>query len=168
MFELGMLVLREAIRSGVFPEDWEFSGIGTTSAASEIPLAEGRVLRLLPRQRQERYRDVLLEHDVGLSLMYTPHPSLVPIEMASAGMVVVTNTFANKTAEAMRAISSNIVAVEPSVRELVEGLRSAVTRADDHAARLAGAEVAWSRSWDVTFGPDQLSGVEAFLGLPRG
>jgi hypothetical protein len=167
MFELGMLVLREAIRSGVFSEDWEFSGIGTTSAASEIPLAEGRVLRLLPRQRQESYRDVLLERDVGLSLMYTPHPSLVPIEMASAGMLVVTNTFANKTPEAMRAISSNIMAVEPSVRELVEGLRSAVTRADDHAARLAGAQVSWSRSWDATFGPDQLAAVEAFLGLPR-
>ena len=30
--------------------------------------------------------------------MYTPHPSLVPIEMASAGMLTVTNSFENKTA----------------------------------------------------------------------
>ena len=33
--------------------------------------------------------------------MYTPHPSLVPIEMASAGMLTVTNSFENKTAEAL-------------------------------------------------------------------
>ena len=33
--------------------------------------------------------------------MYTPHPSLVPIEMASAGMLTVTNTFENKTADAL-------------------------------------------------------------------
>ena len=29
--------------------------------------------------------------------MFTPHPSLVPIEMASAGMLTVTNTFDTKT-----------------------------------------------------------------------
>ena len=44
---------------------------------------------------------LLRDHDVGLALMYTPHPSLVPIEMASAGMLTVTNTFENKTAEAL-------------------------------------------------------------------
>jgi SAM-dependent methyltransferase/glycosyltransferase involved in cell wall biosynthesis len=166
MFELGMLVLNEAIRSGVFSEDWEFSGIGTTASGVELPLVEGRVLRLLPRQSQERYRDVLLDHDVGLGLMYTPHPSLVPIEMASAGMVVVTNTFANKTADALRGISPNIVAVEPTVRALVEGLRTAVRRSEDEAGRLAGAQVAWSRSWNASFGPEQMRVIEGFLRRP--
>jgi hypothetical protein len=37
--------------------------------------------------------------------MDTPHPSLVPLEMASAGMLVVTSTFENKTYDALRAIS---------------------------------------------------------------
>ena len=47
--------------------------------------------------------------------MYTPHPSLVPLEMASAGMLTVTNTFENKTAEALAAISPNLIAAEPDV-----------------------------------------------------
>ena len=47
--------------------------------------------------------------------MYTPHPSLVPIEMASAGMLTVTNTFENKTAEALAAISANLIAAEPTI-----------------------------------------------------
>ena len=55
------------------------------------------MLELLPRADQRAYAELLRDHDVGLALMYTPHPSLVPIEMASAGMLVVTNSFENKT-----------------------------------------------------------------------
>jgi hypothetical protein len=33
--------------------------------------------------------------------MYTPHPGLVAIEMAAAGMATVTNTFENKDAAAL-------------------------------------------------------------------
>ena len=64
-------------------------------------------------------RELLRDHDVGLALMYTPHPSLVPIEMASAGMMTVTNSFENKTAEAMAAISPNLIAAEPSLDGIV-------------------------------------------------
>ena len=58
--------------------------------------------------------------------MYTPHPSLVPIEMASAGMLTVTNTFENKTADAMSAISPNLITAEPSVEGVVGGIAEAV------------------------------------------
>ena len=47
--------------------------------------------------------------------MYTPHPSLVPIEMASAGMLTVTNSFENKTPATLTAISSNLIAAEPTI-----------------------------------------------------
>ena len=68
------------------------------SAASGSTWAAA-TLELLPRSDQSAYADLLRQHDVGLSLMYTPHPSLVPIEMASAGMLTVTNSFENKTAD---------------------------------------------------------------------
>ena len=58
-----------------------------------------------PATDQHAYAGVLRGHDVGLALMYTPHPSLVPIEMASAGMLTVTNSFENKTPERMSEIS---------------------------------------------------------------
>ena len=57
--------------------------------------------------------------------MYTPHPSLVPIEMASAGMLTVTNSFENKTPEAMAAISSNLITAEPGIDALAAGLAEA-------------------------------------------
>ena len=82
---------------------------GSTSAAAR----RWSCCRAPPRATT---RSVLREHDVGLALMYTPHPSLVPIEMASAGMLTVTNSFENKTAEALAAISPNLIAAEPERR----------------------------------------------------
>ena len=82
----------------------------------------GAALDMLPRAAQEDYAGVLREHDVGLALMHTPHPSLVPIEMASAGMLTVTNSFENKTAEAMAAISPNITAAEPGIEAIATAL----------------------------------------------
>src|SRR5919108_534735 len=92
MFELGILALDRAVASGAF-RGWELYGIGTVDAGRRIELEAGGHLDLLPRQEQGDYASVLREHDVGLALMFTPHPSLVPIEMASAGMLTVTNSF---------------------------------------------------------------------------
>ncbi len=107
MYELGLLALDRALAAGAFA-GWELHGIGTVEGGRRIALGGGASMDLLPRSPQAGYADVLRAHDVGLALMYTPHPSLVPIEMASAGMVCVTNSFENKTAAAMAAISPNL------------------------------------------------------------
>ena len=98
------------------PTDWELHGIGTVDAGrAASPWAAAASLTLLPRAAQSAYGAMLREHDVGLALMYTPHPSLVPIEMASAGLLAVTTAFENKTPAAMAAISPNIMAAAPTV-----------------------------------------------------
>jgi hypothetical protein len=96
--------------------------------------------------------------------MFTPHPSLVPIEMASAGMLTVTNTFENKTAEAMAAISPNLLAVSPTIEGIARGLCEAAAAVDDHERRARGSAVRWSRDWDRSFDDELLAGVSAFLG----
>jgi hypothetical protein len=105
----------------------------------------------------------LAAHDVGLALMYTPHPSLVPIEMASAGMLTVTNSFENKTAAVMAAISSNFVTVEPTLEGVEAGVRTAVTAVDDFERRADGADVGWSRDWNSSFDDELMERVVAFL-----
>jgi hypothetical protein len=151
MFELGLAALAQAVASGCFNESWEFYGIGTIETAASIKLAAGRELRLLPRQNQDQYRDILRAHDLGLCLMYTPHPSLVPIEMAAAGMPVVTNTFANKTAERLSQISANIIAVEPTIMGVAQGLGRAVAAVEDYTRRASGANVQWPMSSSAAF-----------------
>jgi hypothetical protein len=95
--------------------------------------------------------------------MYTPHPSLVPIEMASAGMLAVTNSFENKTAEAMAGISSNLITVEPGIESLAAGLREAAARSEDFDDRVRRSQVDWSRDWTSSFDDRLLERVESFL-----
>jgi hypothetical protein len=136
---------------------------GTGQGEPPVELGDGRLLELLPRIPQDDYAELLRGHDVGLALMYTPHPSLVPIEMASAGMLTVTNSFENKTPEAMAAISENLVTVEPSIDGIVEGLRDTVAHVGDAARRAAGAQVRWSRDWDTSFDTDVMGRIASFL-----
>jgi glycosyltransferase involved in cell wall biosynthesis len=162
-FELGVLALARAVAQGAFAGDWELHGIGTVQGARSIPLGGGAAIELVPRSDQRAYADLLRAHDVGLALMYTPHPSLVPIEMASAGMLTVTNSFENKTAEAMAAISPNLITVAPSVQAIADGLCEAAAAAGDVPRRLAGSAVRWSRDWDASFDAERLARLQAVL-----
>ena len=163
MFELGVLALQRAVQDGVFRGGWQLRGIGTLGGSRRVVLFPGVDLELLPRTGQEEYRSILEAHDVGLALMYTPHPSLVPIEMASAGLLAVTNTFENKTAEELARISPNLIAGEPTVEGIAEALAQAVSRADDRGARVRGAAVRWSRDWDESFDAELLARLSDYL-----
>lgn len=163
MFETALLALVRAIGTGVFPEGaWEFYGIG--SAREDVALPGGQRLRMLGKVGLKEYRELLPQHDVGLSLMYTPHPSLVPLEMAAAGMMVVTNAWMNKTPEAMAGLSANIIAGEPTVEGVVESLRTAVGRVDRYGARVLASKVEWPTSWDEALSEDLLRRIDGWIG----
>jgi hypothetical protein len=163
MFELGMLALCRAIDTGVFDSRWEFVGIGSVGPSTRVRLSRGREIEMLRRQSQADYKKVLMAHDVGLSLMYTPHPSLVPIEMASAGMIVVTNTFGNKTEESLHRISPNIMAVPPTIESIVAALRVVVSQVEHFEKRVAGAHVNWPRNWTEALNEALLARIAGFL-----
>ena len=164
MFELGLIAVCETIERGVFGPEWEFFGIGSVGERSRIPLPGGSRLEMIKRQPQGAYGAMIGSHDVGLALMLTPHPSLVPIEMASAGLLTVTNTFDTKTASAIEAISPNLIAAEPTVEQIVSGLIRARTRVDDHPARVAGAAVEWSNDWSVSFDSELIEQLGELIG----
>lgn len=153
MFELGVLGLRAACAEGVF-DAWVIDGVGAGRPFAPVPLSAGQRMQLLPRVSLAEYQLLLPGYDVGLSLMLTPHPSLVPLEMAAAGLVTVTNTYANKSEEALRALSGNLVPVPPTLAGIGNGLREAARRSSDLGARAAGANVAWSRDWSTSFDDD--------------
>ncbi len=107
---------------------------------------------------------MLTGFDVGLALMYTPHPSLVPLEMASAGMIVVTNSFENKTAGgAARDLR------EPDRRRAEPAGRHRCARArrwprrDDHERAGRGAAVRWPTDWQDSFNDEVVDRIVAFL-----
>ncbi len=163
MFEIGLLGLSQAIQRGVFGPEWEFHGVGAVDGGDRIGLGGGAVLELIPRLDQDEYAKLLTGHDIGLALMATPHPSLVPLEMASAALVTVTNSFETKTADAMAALAGNIIAAPPSLEGVIDGLRQACDRVGDHRARIAGARVDWSQDWEDSFGPEVIGEITGLL-----
>jgi glycosyltransferase involved in cell wall biosynthesis len=165
MFEVGVLALRAALAEGRFAgRSWEFHGMGAINKFKSVPLGGGARLEMLPKLSLEDYRRVLPTYDLGLSLMLTPHPSMVPLDMAAAGLVAVTNTFATKTAERMAAISPNIIAAPPTIDGIKLGLVQALGAVDDAARRVAGARLNWAASWEETFNPEVMAAVRRFIG----
>ncbi len=166
LFEIGMLAISKAIEDDAFDlNEWEFYGIGTINQSQSFPLTRGVLLKLLPKVSLNEYKEMMPGFDLGMSLMLSPHPSLVPIEMCAAGMTVVTNTHANKTKEVLSSISTNFVAAEPSVDGIAKALGEAAKRVYDYDARLSGASVNWPQSWDAAFGGDFVERLKGFIGF---
>jgi hypothetical protein len=101
--------------------------------------------------------------DVGLALMLTPHPSLVPLEMAGAGLWTVTNSFANKTPQKLEAVSSNLIVVPPTVSGIGDGLRRAIRSVNDLAGRIEGSDIRWPTDWEAALNDEVMARVKSFL-----
>jgi hypothetical protein len=163
LFDLGILALGDLIADGTIDGGWDLYGIGSVGGPARFDLGRGRELRVLPRQDEGSYAEFLRKHDLGISLMHSPHPSLVPLEMASAGMVTVTNSYANKTPEALAQISPNLMVGEPTREGLREAMRAAFARAGDFEGRVAGAALDWPSDWGDSLDESVLERLQNFI-----
>jgi hypothetical protein len=164
MFELGILAISDAIERGVLDvTKWEIYGIGSLGGAKQLSLPHHARITLLPKLNFQDYQRHLSSYDIGVSLMLTPHPSLVPLDMAAAGMLAITNTFENKTADKLIAISSNIIPVLPTIQGISQGIESALGRVDDYEARATNAAIHWASTWDEALGGDVMTTIKRFI-----
>jgi hypothetical protein len=85
--------------------------------------------------------------------MLSPHTSYPPLEMAACGTSVVTNTFANKTEERLKAYSENLLPADPSVTSVADQLVAAIERTGDLSARRSGSAVQVPTTWADAFSP---------------
>ena len=105
---------------GLGPADIELVSIGLAHAPVSLP--GGLQLISLGKLPWEEYPAYLRSVDLGLSLMYSPHPSHPPIEMAASGVRVVTNGFGPKD---LSRLSPAITSVPAAVPDIVAALRRA-------------------------------------------
>ena len=168
MFELGALALCTSLDRGVFRDrDWEFLGIGL--GRSKVQLTRGKVMHQLPRMTLAAYRSTVSTFDVGLTLMASSHPSLVPFDLAASGVVTVTNTFGSKTADYFTSVSANIVPSPPELTALVRQLAIAESLAYDLEARYRNAEkMTYPCSWSQVFTDRHVSLLRATFGAVDG
>ena len=123
LFFRGMEVLDKALQLGIIDlELWEIYFLGTTS--DEIQFSNGYIPKTLPNLAWKDYVEFLKTIDLGLSLMYTPHPSYPPLDLSTTGSVVVTNKFKNKNS--LENYSKNILVSDLDVQSLVSSLEKGI------------------------------------------
>lgn len=150
MFEMAALALIDAFKKGAFNEDeWEFYGMGIGNTT--VRLADGVEVTQLPRMPLDEYEAITKTFDLCLTLMSSPHPSLIPMDLAASGAIVVTNTFETKTPEYLTNISRNIIPAHPDLHQLSLAIIEGVKRTSDTKARYENASVNWPKSWAETW-----------------
>lgn len=150
MFEMAALALIDAFKKGAFDEgDWEFYGMGIGNTT--VRLAEGVEVTQLPRMPLDEYEAITKTFDLCLTLMSSPHPSLIPMDLAASGAIVVTNTFETKTPEYLIGISKNIIPAHPGLHQLSSAIIEGVERTKNISDRYEGATVSWPKSWAETW-----------------
>jgi hypothetical protein len=80
-------------------------------------------------------------------------------------MLTVTNSFENKTAEALAAISPNLIAAAPTVDGVARALLDAAAGVEDFERRARGGAVHWSSDWRRSFDDELVAQLRRFLDL---
>jgi hypothetical protein len=137
LFHFGVEVLEAALERGIVrTEEWDIVFLGKD--IPKIKLNGGRYTpRRLENLKWADYADFAGTVDLALCLMYTPHPSYPPFDMAASGAVVVTNRFANK--QDLGGYCENILCGETDLDAMLEVLAQGVALAGDEPRRSANA-----------------------------
>lgn len=158
LFLRGLEAVAAAIEQGVLPaQDWSYHFVGKDIPRILLPGGiQPEIAQNLP---WTGYAALIRSIDVGLSLMYTPHPSYPPLDLAASGAVVVTNRCGPKVS--LDHYCRNILCAEPSVEALVTALGEAVALAQDEPRRATNyREARIGRDWEAAFAPvlDHITG----------
>jgi len=147
LFGLGLHALRSIAAHPAFAE-WEFQAIGSRGSLPDLELGDGRMLRNAPWLDYAGYAEFLRGADILLCPMLSPHTSYPVLEMAACGGLVVTNSFACKTADRLRRISSNIIAARPTIEGIAASLVESAQRVAAGYDRFAPLDLpgSWAES----------------------
>ncbi|NUB11604.1 glycosyltransferase [Azospirillum brasilense] len=162
MHEVTLAALAKAISGGVIGPDWDLFAMGGEGENFEVA---GRKVQVLGKLSMGDYRSLLPTFDLALSLMYTPHPSLVPLELAAAGVPTLTTTCDVKTDEEIMSISPMLIPVRPTVDGVVASLRDTINRPITVERRLNN--VNWPQSWDDVVTPAFMWRIEEWINTIR-
>jgi hypothetical protein len=147
----GLEVISGAIEKGVLdPGQWDIHFVGKDLTEFLFP---GGVKPILSENLPwPDYAALIRRTDLGLSLMYTPHPSYPPLDLAACGAVAITNRYGHKTS--LASYSNNILCVEDDVDSLVNGIAAGVVLAKDREQRGTNYQRSGlNRDWVKAFEP---------------
>ncbi len=132
LFWRGASAIASAIEDGILnPAKWEFFFVGKSTSQFTLPRAAK--LNVIEGLSWSDYQVFVGKMDAALVLMDTPHPSYPPLDLASAGVAVLTNTHPGKSD--LSSYSKNILMSEPTLPGLRDGLIRVAMLGEDDASR---------------------------------
>ena len=151
LFYRGLEAVDEAVQRGILdPAEWDFHFVGKDldPELANLPYRPSLSQNLSWAQ----YAALISRMDLGLALMYTPHPSYPPLDLAAAGAVAVTNRYGLK--QDLSAYSSNIICADTDVASLVAALEVGARLARNQQQRAANSAAnRINRSWSEALRP---------------
>ena len=149
LFYLGIEAIETAIAQHVLdPKVWEIIFVGKD--IPDIVFVDGHAPTKRENLSWSEYADLAGTMDLGLSLMYTPHPSYPPLDLAASGAVVVTNQFGIK--QDLLRYSANLICAKAERDALVGALREGVALALNQPLRQKNFEGnGLCTDWKVSF-----------------
>jgi hypothetical protein len=159
LFYLGLEVIDSAISKGILDiNEWEIYFVGKD--IPKLDITSSYSPKLIQNVNLTEYSALVRKMDLGLCLMYTPHPSYPPLDLAASGAVVVTNKYGNK--RNLGNYSRNILCQDLSVDDLVRGIKEGINLALNHDIRSNNfRENNILHDWSVSF-KDVLSQLEGW------
>jgi glycosyltransferase involved in cell wall biosynthesis len=147
----GLEALATALEDGrIDPQRWTFHFVG--GAGQLVTLPRGADVRHVPTLAWKDYAALMRRMDAGLCLMYTPHPSYPPLDLAACGAAVVTNAFGVK--QTLSRYSDSILCSGTSPADLAHAIGKAASMAADWRQREAAYGAARiQRDWRAALEP---------------
>lgn len=131
MFTYGLQILESCIQKGIIDtNEWDIYCAGQD--VPELTFSNGYKVKNLGLMEWKEYGKFLGDIDLALSLMYTPHPSYPPFDVASAGGVVVSNKCINKE---NISFCNNILLGDLEEEKFLETMKQGIELAKDYKER---------------------------------
>lgn len=131
LFYRGIKIIDDGFRAGILDKDsWDIYFAGERTP--DLVFCNGAAPIQLGKLGLKEYADLLRTVDIGVCLMYTPHPSYPPLDVASSGGIVLTNRYENKQ---HMDYSENIICGDLEGLGMMDGLEKCVKLAQDPALR---------------------------------
>ncbi|PKO12958.1 MAG: hypothetical protein CVU39_21200 [Chloroflexi bacterium HGW-Chloroflexi-10] len=149
LYYLGIDVINSAVQKNILnPDEWNFNFVGKDLPQKRLQnFYNANVYQNIP---WSEYAQLVRGMDLGLSLMYSPHPSYPPFDLAASGAVVVTNKYGLK--QNLDFYSKNILCFDLNKDALVEGLRQGVALARNSALRMSNyRDNSIQSNWKTSF-----------------
>ncbi|MCF7831352.1 MAG: hypothetical protein K9M36_00485 [Candidatus Pacebacteria bacterium] len=162
LYYTGLKLIEEAFQKKVLEkEKWKIYFAGENIDPPHF--FNGVIPHVLGKMTWEEYSDFLKKVDLGFSLLWTPHPGYMPMDIASSGGVALTNTYQKRT---NAHYSKNIICGDIIRDDFVDiYFKQAVMLAQNPEGRYENYRANnMETSWEKTF-EDSFLFVESILGL---